>query len=212
MFKALGDSLGHLFDNSWVKAAVPLLSLLAGWYGKRLLDRLRWRKKQFLHRMLVSLNSLHDGKLLLRTVFERSLQEVFLNGYAVSIVADAAERTAAAQPLLPLPKDETWHILTAVLNAIAEEFHAGPVARDLGLPTVAGIYLFCLTHEKAEDVKQSKVRVQLIREDVLRCLPKEPPQFDSPHHATRFETLQAMAKAHAEGSPLVRRIELVLPA
>ncbi len=212
MWKAFGDGARELFDNPWLKAAVPLLSLLAGWYGKRLVDWFRWRRKQFLHRILVSLNDLHDGRLLLRTVFERSLEEVFLNAYAVSIVANAAGKTTAENPLLPLPEGETWHIMTAVLNAIAEEYHAGAVARNLGMPVVVGTYVFCLTHEKADDIKQSKIRVQLIREDTLRNLPAQPPAFESPHHAARFVTLQAMAKAHAAASPLVRRLEIVLPA
>jgi hypothetical protein len=212
MLKVLGDSLKELFDNSIVKAMIPLLTLVIGFYGRRLLDWFSWRRKQFLHRMIVSLNSFHDGKLLLRTIMEKSLAEVFLNSYAVNVVMAAAQKTTDKDPLLPIPKDEAWHILNSALNAIAEEFHQGMVQRDMGLPTRSERYVFCLTHERADDVKQEKVRLLMIRTDQLANLPEEMPALESPHHRLRFHTLHQMAEARKTRPELFAEVEIVMPA
>src|SRR5262245_1379536 len=194
MFKTLVDNLRDLFDNSIVKALIPLLTLVLGFYGRRLIDWFSWRRKQFLHRIIVSLNSFHDGKLLLRTIMEKSCDEVFLNSYAVNVVMSAAQQTTDKDPIIAIPKDEAWHILNSALNAIAEEVHQGVVQRDMGLPVKAERYVFCLTHERADDVKQDKIRLLMIRSEILSNLPKEMPALESPHHRLRFETLHKMAE------------------
>ena len=212
MFKVLGDSLKELFDNSVIKALIPVLTLVIGFYGRRLLDWFSWRRKQFLHRIIVSLNSFQDGKLLLRTIMEKSCQEVFLNSYAVNVVISAAQKTTDKEPILAIPKDEAWHILNSALNAIAEEFHQGVVQRDMGLPVKVERYVFCLTHERAEDVKQEKIRLLMIRSDVLANLPKEMPALESPHHRLRFETLHKMAEAKKTKPELFAEVEICMPA
>src|SRR5262245_44266580 len=62
------------------------------WWGKRRARR-EWEGKQFLGLIHISLNILADGWLKIRTVFERSLEEVFLNPYAVAKVREASLRT-----------------------------------------------------------------------------------------------------------------------
>ena len=212
MFKVLGESLKELVDNAFVKALIPLVTLLLGFYGRRLFDWFRWRRKQFLHRIIVSLNSFHDGKLLLRTIMEKSCEEVFLNSYAVNVVVSAAQKTTDKNPVLELPKDEAWHILNSALNAVAEEFHQGVVQRDMGLPVKSERYVFCLTHERADDVKQEKVRLLMIRSDVLANLPKEMPALESPHHRLRFETLHKMAESRKTRPDLFAEVEICMPA
>src|SRR5688572_12482793 len=210
--RILGESLKELFDNSIIKALIPVLTLALGFYGRRLLDWFSWRRKQFLHRVILSLNTFHDGKLLLRTIMEKSLTEVFLNSYAVNVVMSAAQKTTDKDPMLPIPKDEAWHILNSALNAIAEEFHQGVVQRDMGLPVKSERYVFCLTHERADDVKQEKVRMLMIRSDMLANLPREMPALESPHHRLRFETLQKMAVEHAKRPELFAEVEICMPA
>jgi hypothetical protein len=210
VFNVVGESMKELFDNPIFKALVPLLTLVLGFYGRRLFDWWKWRRKQFLHRIIVSLNSFHDGKLLLRTIFEKSLQEVFLNSYAVNVVERAASRTTDKDPLLDLPRDEAWHILNSALNAVAEEFHQGVVRRDMGLPVATERYTFCLTHERADDVKQEKVRLLMVKSDVLANLPKEMPALESPHHRLRFDTLHKMAAARSKRPELFLDVEICL--
>src|SRR5262245_7298025 len=68
--------------------------LAGGWWGRYRASR-QWQRKQFLGRVIVSLNTFADGVLKIRTVFERSLEEVFLNPVAVEKVRAAALRTTA---------------------------------------------------------------------------------------------------------------------
>jgi hypothetical protein len=209
---AIFENLTAFFDKGIVKAMLPVATLALGFYGRRVLDWFSWRRKQFLHRIILSLNSFHDGKLLLRTIMEKSLAEVFLNSYAVNVVMSAAQQTTDKDPLLPIPKDEAWHILNSALNAIAEEFHQGVVQRDMGLPVKAERYVFCLTHERADDVKQDKVRLLMIKSSALANLPKEMPAIESPHHRLRFETLHRMAAERAKRPELFAEIEICMPA
>src|ERR1700722_13261033 len=73
-------------------------------WGKRLATK-QWEKKQFLDRIIVSLNSFTDGWLKIRTIFERSVEEVFQNPVAIEKVRSASLRTTVDSPLLPLASE-----------------------------------------------------------------------------------------------------------
>ena len=61
------------------------------WWARRRAVR-QWYSKEFLDRIIVSLNIFADGYLKIRTVLERSLDEIFLNKIAVEKVWAAARR------------------------------------------------------------------------------------------------------------------------
>jgi hypothetical protein len=119
---------------------------LGRWWG-RYRARRQWAAKEFLGRVIVSLNAFVDDTLKIRTVFERNLEEVFLNPHAVELVQEAARRTTADNPLLPIRKEDAWFILNFVLNAVAERFASGEVRRDAGQPVAAVTYAICMTCE-----------------------------------------------------------------
>ncbi len=82
--------------------ATTLVSFVAGrWWG-RYQAKKQWQNKQFLGRVNVSLNSFTDGWLKIRTVFERSLEEVFLNPVAVQKIRAASLLTTKDNALLPM--------------------------------------------------------------------------------------------------------------
>jgi len=102
-----------------------VLSFVLGrWWGAYRSTR-EWEHKQFLGRIIVSLNSFTDGFLKIRTIFERSLEEVFINAVAVRKVREAAGRTTPGEPLLPVDPKDRWFLLNFVLNAVAEKFAPG---------------------------------------------------------------------------------------
>jgi hypothetical protein len=183
-----------------IKYLVAGLFAAAAWYVGNRRAHAKWRRREFLDRLNVSMNLLIDGRLQIRTLLEKSCQDVFLNSAAVEAVVTASKRTTAADPILPLPKDDYWYFLNAVLNDVAEQFAEGTVKRDLGLPVNRGLYLMCLTFETAGELRTRKVRAMMVRKDVLLNLPEETPKFDSPHHVTRWQTLQQMRGAY-ETSP-----------
>ena len=177
----------------WDKIFTAVFSLAVGWvFGKRRAWA-EWRKKEFLHRLNISLNTLRDGQLLIRTIIETACAEVFLNSVASDAVTAAARQTTEQDPLLPLPKEDYWYYLNAVLNEVAEKFAEGQLKHDLGLPVQREKYLICLTCEKAGAVRTQKIRAMLIRKQSLEGLPDEPPALESPNHITRWKTLQFLA-------------------
>src|SRR5947207_12448798 len=98
----------ELANNFGASVAVVVLSTvvsftLGRWWG-RYRARKQWEAKEFLGRVIVSLNSFVDGALKIRTVFERNLEEVFLNPHAVELVQQASKRTRLDNPLLPIRK------------------------------------------------------------------------------------------------------------
>lgn len=195
-WRALLDQLWTILREHWLKALVSLVFLLIGsWWGRRRARR-EWERKRFLDRLNFSLNTIRDGKLEIRTLAEMNCRDVFLNEFAAECVQAAAAKTTRANPLIPLEKDERWYLLNAVLNEVSERFAVGFVRRDMGLPTTTHTYLIALTYENAGDLKTRKIRAMVIRKDLLLNLPTDPPQFERPHHAVRFETLHAMANIY----------------
>ena len=156
-----------------------------------------WKKREFFDRLNVSLNSLHGGKLLIRTVLEKTCEEILLNKVAVERLIKMAQQTTKDHQLIPIPKEDRWFYLNAVLNELSETFAEGLFRREAGKPHDAVRYLICLTNECDGEVRTRKVRAMVMRKDTLLNLPIEPPTLESPNHAIRWKTLQQMQKAYA---------------
>ena len=140
-----------------------VLSFVVGrWWGKYQAKK-QWRQKQFLGRIIVSLNSLSDGWLKIRTIFERSLKEVPLNPVAIDKVRAASLRTTTDSPLLPIAKEDRWYLLNFVLNAVAERFSDSLMRYDAGQPLRPVTYLLFLTCEHVGEDRIRKVRAMLLQ-------------------------------------------------
>lgn len=155
-----------------------------------------WKKREFFDRLNVSLNSLYGGKLLIRTVLEKTCEEILLNKVAVERLIKMAQLTTKDHPLIPIPKEDRWFYLNAVLNELSETFAEGLFKREAGKPHDAVRYLICLTNECDGEVRTRKVRAMVMRKDTLLNLPSEPPTLESPNHTIRWKTLQQMQKAY----------------
>lgn len=183
--------------EKWAEMLITLAIGVVGWtLGKRR-ARGEWKKRQFFGRLNVSLNYINEGTLRIRTIFEKPLSAVFINQMAAEMVEKAARRTTEDNPILELPKQDYWFVNNEVLNSLAEFFCQAQIKRDLGLPATRGLYLICLTCEKAGDVRTQKVRAMMMRKEVLLNLPAEDPQLESPFHSTRIMTLRKLARDYA---------------
>src|SRR5206468_221027 len=129
--------------------------------GRRRAAR-EWSEKRFLGRINISVNSIVDGCLKIRSLAERSLEEIFLNPVAVEKVRAAAGQTTLDNPLLPLARDDCWFLLNFVLSAFAERFGAGVLRYDAGQPVQVLHYRLFLTCEKMGDDRIHKVRALLL--------------------------------------------------
>ena len=191
--------LSYLQDNwpeiVWIVSAAGIASYLAGFRA-----RSRWRKRDFLDRLNVSLTSIDDGRLRIRTLLEMDGEDVFLNRIASQRVVGYARQTTEENPVLPIPKDDCWQYLNAVLNEISEQFSAGQLKRDMGLPVERKEYLLCLTCERAGPVRTQKVRAMMIRKELLLNLPAKEPSYESENHRTRWQTLLFL-REHYDQAP-----------
>lgn len=204
------EALTDWLEDNWIKFLTGLFIMGVGWFFGQRRARSSWRKKEFLDRLNVSLNSIDQNTLLIRTVLEKSCKDVFLNDVAVAAIREASGRTSASDPTLPLLEADYWYYLNSVLNEVAEQFSEGQLRRDMGLPVNTKRYLICLTSECAGELKTRKVRAMLIQRSLLDSLPEEQPQLESPHHITRWETLQKLAKLRKSSPYRFLEIEICI--
>jgi hypothetical protein len=178
-----------------VAASTSGVTFVATWWWARRRAHKQWYSKEFLDRIIVSLNIFADGYLKIRTVIERSLDEIFLNRLAVDKVWAAARATTVENPVMPIAKEDRWFLLNFVLNAVAEHFVTGHIKRDAGLPVTTVKYALFLTCERVGEERIRKVRAMLVRHDLLENFPYEDsmPNLESPWHADRIKTLRVAA-------------------
>lgn len=191
-----------------VKVVVGFVLMLVGWYFGKWRAREHWKKQEFLDRLNLSLNTIDNGVLKIRTLSEKRCEEVFLNSVAADTVQQLARRTTAADPMLPIPHNDTWYYLNAVLNDLSEQFAVGLLKRDLGAPVTAATYLVALTCESAGDMRTRKIRAMVVKKSLLTNLPAAAPQFESERHVTRWQTLQFMAAEYAKAPNRFLEVEL----
>jgi hypothetical protein len=167
------------------------------WWGRYKASR-QWYAKEFLDRIIVSINIFADGYLKIRTVIERSLDEIFLNKIAIEKVWEAAKATTVDRPVMPIAKEDRWFLLNFVLNAVAEHFVEGQVKQDAGQPVTSVKYAMFLTCERVGEERIRKVRAMLVRADLLADFPYNDsmPKLENPWHADRIVTLRQAAELY----------------
>lgn len=208
--KVASDSAQKLIVTVVVSAITTVAAFLFGRYWGRYKAQKVWASKEFFDRVIVSLNILAEGSLRIRTVLERSIQEVFLNKIAIDMVDKASKACTAEQPMLLIPKADRWYVLNYVLNAVAEHFSAGHVKRDAGVPVVAVKYALFLTCEVVGDERIRKVRAMLLRVDLLENFPYPDtmPQLENPWHADRIKTLRRASEMYKSDPDLFLVLEV----
>jgi hypothetical protein len=185
------SAIGIFFGTTVVSFAV------GRWWGRHQAKK-QWQNKLFLGRINISLNSISNGWLKIRTIFERSLEDVFLNPVAVEKVRWASQRTTTDNPVLPIAKEDRWYLLNFVLNAVAERFSSGPVRYDAGEPLRPVTYLVFLTCEVLDADRIRKVRAMMLRKELLEDFPfvDAMPKLERDWHRDRIVTLRRAAEIY----------------
>lgn len=194
-----------------VKLLTGLFLMAIGWFVGRKRALADWKKKEFLDRLNVSLNTIDSGVLKIRTLSEKRSEEVFLNSAAADAIIRMARRTTAENPLLPIPVEELWFYLNSVLNDLSEQFADGLLKRDMGGPVNAAIYLVSLTCESAGEMRTRKIRAMVIQKNTLVNLPAECPKLEASQHGTRWKTLQFLAAQYQKNPAQFLEVELAVP-
>jgi hypothetical protein len=187
-----------------------IVSFLVGrWWGNYQ-ARLQWARKDFLGRIIVSVNLLQEGRLRIRTIMERTLEEMFPNALVVQTVREEAERTTKESLMLPLVKEDCWYILNFVLNHVAEHFTEGVIKLDAGVPVTKTTYALFLTCEQVGEERIRKVRAMMLRKDPLENFPyaDSMPNVENPWHTDRILTLRNAAQAYRTNPEMFLSLEV----
>jgi hypothetical protein len=206
----ISDSTRRVVVTVLASAVTAAAAFVFGRYYGRWKARREWESKEFLHRVIVSLNIFHDGFLKIRTVMERNLDEMFLNPIAVETVQKAARECTESNPVMMIPTKDRWFVLNFVLNAVAEHFIAGQIRLDAGQPVTLVKYSLFLTCELVGDERIRKVRAMLVRTELLANFPyggETMPQFENPWHKDRITTLQRAAEVYRKEPDLFLTLE-----
>lgn len=190
--KAIIDSLLEYLASNWPELIWIVIVAGCASYFAGIRSRRRWKHRNFLDRLNVSLTSVDGGLLKIRTIFEMDINDVFLNQAASARVLEMARNTTAENPILAIAKEDVWYYLNPVLNELSERFALGFLQSDAGRAVGTETYLLCLTCEKAGAVRTQKVRAMLVRKKLLEQLPEDEPRYESPTHSTRWTTLLQM--------------------
>ena len=199
-------------NEHWIKFVIAGLFMGAGWFFGKRRARREWRTREFLGRLNFSLNTLDEGVLKIRTLSEKSCEDVFLNQVAAESVTASAKLTTPENPTLPLEKDEYWFYLNSVLNELSEQFAEGLLRRDMSLPVKSEEYVICLTSESAGEMRTRKVRAMVVRKSLLANLPHEKPKFEAESHSTRWTTLTLLSELYQKEPWKFLTVELCMPS
>ncbi len=205
--------LAGFFEGIGDNIIAGLLILVVGWFWGRWRAMLTWQSKAFKDRVVLALNTLQNEngklKLTLRTLFEKDLRDVFQNESMVRIIENAIEKTTSENPLLPIDKKDSWYLLNAILNKIAEHFSSGILRRDMGLPVQSKRYTFCITYKKEASVRMQKIRIIIMQKEQFLNFPETGEiSLESDRHALRIETLRILKREMEKTPHLFMDIEL----
>ena len=181
-----------------IPAVTTIVSFIAGRFWGYYRARRQWVHKDFLGRIIVSVSLFQENRLRIRTIMERTLEEIFPNAIAVEKIRSAAGQTTLADPMLPMPKEDCWFLLNFVLNQVAEHFTQGIVKMDAGVPVTKVTYALFLTCEVLGEERIRKVRALMLRKDLLENFPypDSMPELENVWHADRIVTLRKAAETY----------------
>ncbi len=202
-----------VFDDLWANIIAGALALALGWFWGRWRAMRIWKSKEFKDRAVLALNTLQteEGKtkLSLRTLFEKDLRDVLQNDSMVRIVENAIEKVTPENPLVPIDKEDSWYVLNAILNKIAEQFATGILRRDMSMPIQSKRYVFCITFEKEGGIRMQKTRIMMLQKEHLVNFPEAGEiLLESEKHSTRIQTLRIMKQEMQKNPHLFMDIEL----
>eukprot|EP01047_Picozoa_sp_COSAG01_P001863 COSAG01_NODE_46_length_32080_cov_716.589319_12_plen_211_part_00 len=189
-------SLASYFNEHWPELLwIAIVATGASlWANKR--AHTKWQNREFLDRLNVSLTTIMDGRMFIRTILEIDSQKILLNPTAAKTIATYAKLTTVDNPILPFPIGQHWDYLNPILNELSSQYSEAYIRRDLGQKVTSDIYLLCLTCEKNGPVKTQKVRALLTKKSLLEALPEEEPMSESESHRIRFQTLKQLAEQY----------------
>lgn len=195
MIDQIQQIIEHTIAEHWLKLIWFPLVAAGAWWWRRRRDRRNWDQRRFLERVNCSLNTVRDGVLKIRTLFEISIDDLLLlNTEAKRKVLKSADDTCSVDPFLAMGSEENWLVLNACLNEISERYSAGLIAAEAGLRYKKLELVIGMTCERdAEKIR--KLRIMAATKGTLESFDDEEhkPALEARHHDARIATLRCMA-------------------
>lgn len=173
-------------------------------------------QRKFNTQISCSLNYIEKEHLCVRNLFQKNVEKVFMqNSEAVHIVLDSAKKTTKEDPILKLPVEHRWVILSMVQSIISESSgcQSGYFLSDLNLPRENKWYVFTLAMEQSSHVRMNKLRIIMIREELLEKGFDELKEEGFSNN--RIKTLKKMAELYkmdkTSDESHLGRLEIVVP-
>lgn len=191
----------NLTFSTLIEIWAPVIGFLITWGGFAwvyLKKRSRWARKNFTEQVNFSLNYIENGTLQLRTLLEDNALRVWLNEFGVKKVLAAADDTTVEHPFMRMDDPEDMrYLLRAALNVLSERFAEVFLARAMENAVPTRDFVFGITCEKYGGIQTQKVRVMLIRRQVLEEMFGERNlanalEVAEPTHRDRIATLREM--------------------
>src|SRR5579863_2687516 len=90
------STLQEYVKDHAVSLLTGLVLMAFGWYIGRSRAHGHWKKQEFLDRLNLSLNSIDNGTLKIRTLSEKRCEDVFLNSAAADAIQKLAKLATAS--------------------------------------------------------------------------------------------------------------------
>ena len=185
-------SLASYFNEHWPELLwIAIVAIGASQWANKRAHR-KWQKRDFLDRLNVSLTTIINGRMFIRTILEIDAQKILFNPTAARAITAYAKLTTIDNPILPFPAAQHRDYLNPILNELSSQYSEAYIRRDLGQEVTSDIYLLCLTCEKTGPVKTQKVRALLTKKSLLEALPQDEPISEFESHSVRFQTLSSI--------------------
>lgn len=209
------QQLKDLMREHGMKVVVTLVVSFASSIWGWIWARRKWKSRQDTGVIHYSQSSFVDcfsgperklmGRTLVLDVYaENQLKDEISHPIARKLIRRAADKTTVDQPFLLFPEDDRWYVLNIIRLAIAEQFRAGAAAKLASKASVQVVNcVFAITFERYPQMKQGKIRVMIVKRDVLEnknFFDEIPINYESPSHAERITTLRKMQEDYLTGN------------
>lgn len=198
--------------------SLPPNAMFSVYMGLRSMTK-SFNTREFTTQISCSLNYLENNRIAKRNLFQKNLEDVFMqNSEAIRIVTNASKKTSVDAPILNVPDDHRWVILSMVQAEISESSgtQGGYFLADLGLPRICKSYCFTLANELSQGTLQ-RLRIILVQEELLSRIAKSEIDvtLENPD-CVRSKTIMKMAELYKTGNldPIhsqIGKLEICIP-
>lgn len=194
VLEVMGSSAKELIVLLFVSAVTGFALFVRQW--------LEWSRATFESRINISLNTVADGVLRIRTLYEGDVKDAVLSPYARRLLKKAARKTTLDEPSLSFANwNDAWMVYNGIVNTISGLYAAEILAAAIRRETDEEKFLIDITWERDADVQIQKLRVILVQLSTLRTLfgSGEVIRAEVVEQESRIATLADIYRQYARG-------------